>query len=62
MDYGAKYIRWAPFAKENPELDGKLPSYDHNYLLTASVRGCRMPPTMVPEFAHNIFRKPSATV
>lgn len=28
MDYGAKYIRWAPFAKENPELDGKLPSYD----------------------------------
>lgn len=27
MDYGAKYIRWAPFAKENPETAGKLPSY-----------------------------------
>lgn len=27
MDYGAKYIRWAPFAEENPEPDGKLPSY-----------------------------------
>ena len=27
MDYGAKYIRWAPFAAENPEPAGKLPSY-----------------------------------
>ena len=27
MDYGAKYIRWAPFAEENLEPDGKLPSY-----------------------------------
>lgn len=27
MDYGAKYIRWAPFAETNPEPDGKLPSY-----------------------------------
>lgn len=27
MDYGAKYIKWAPFAAENPEPAGKLPSY-----------------------------------
>lgn len=27
MDYGAKYIRWAPFAAENPEPAGKLPTY-----------------------------------
>lgn len=27
MDYGAKYIRWAPFAETNPEPDGKLPQY-----------------------------------
>lgn len=27
MDYGAKYIRWAPFSEENPEPEGKLPSY-----------------------------------
>lgn len=27
MDYGAKYIRWAPFADENPEPDGTLPNY-----------------------------------
>lgn len=27
MEYGAMYIRWAPFAKENPEPAGKLPSY-----------------------------------
>lgn len=27
MEYGARYIRWAPFAKENPEPAGKLPSY-----------------------------------
>ncbi len=28
MEYGAKYIRHAPFAKENPEPAGKLPKYD----------------------------------
>lgn len=28
MDYGAMYIKWASFAKENPEPAGKLPSYD----------------------------------
>ena len=28
MEYGAKYIRWAPFAKENPEAAGELPSYE----------------------------------
>ena len=28
MEYGAMYIRWAPFTKENPEPAGKLPSYD----------------------------------
>lgn len=27
MDYGAKYIKWAPFAEENPEPAGKLPLY-----------------------------------
>ncbi len=27
MDYGAKYIRWAPFAAVNPEPPKKLPSY-----------------------------------
>lgn len=27
MDYGAKYIRWAPFAAEDPEPDGALPNY-----------------------------------
>lgn len=27
MDYGAKYIRWAPFAETNPEPDGQLPDY-----------------------------------
>lgn len=27
MDYGAKYIRWAPFATTNPEPAGKLPTY-----------------------------------
>lgn len=27
MDYGAKYIRWAPFAAEDPEPAGKLPNY-----------------------------------
>lgn len=27
MDYGAKYIRWAQFAAENPEPAEKLPSY-----------------------------------
>ena len=27
MDYGAKYIRWAPFAAESPQKMGKLPSY-----------------------------------
>lgn len=27
MDYGAKYIRWAPFAAENAEEDHKLPKY-----------------------------------
>ena len=25
--YGAKYIRWAPFATENPETEGALPKY-----------------------------------
>ena len=24
MEYGAKYIRWAPFAKENPEITAAL--------------------------------------
>ena len=28
IEYGAKYIRWAPFAKEDPEAAGKLPSYE----------------------------------
>lgn len=28
MDYGALYLKWAPFAKENPEPAGKLPSYE----------------------------------
>lgn len=27
MDYGAKYIRWAPFVEENPEEPKKLPKY-----------------------------------
>lgn len=27
MDYGALYLKWAPFAKENPEPEGKLPQY-----------------------------------
>lgn len=27
MDYGAMYIKWAPFAAENSEPAGKLPSY-----------------------------------
>lgn len=27
MEYGAKYIRWAPFAAENAEPAGKLPTY-----------------------------------
>ncbi len=27
MDYGAKMLMWAPFAKEKPETAGKLPSY-----------------------------------
>lgn len=27
MDYGAMYIKWAEFAKENAETDGKLPKY-----------------------------------
>lgn len=27
MDYGAKYIKWAPFAEETPEPAGKLPLY-----------------------------------
>ena len=25
--YGAKYIRWAPFAEQNPEPAGAFPSY-----------------------------------
>ena len=25
--YGAKYIRWAPFAETTPETDGELPDY-----------------------------------
>ena len=28
MDYGAKMLQWAPFAKENAEAKGKLPKYD----------------------------------
>lgn len=27
MEYGAKYIRWAPFAETDPEPAGKLPAY-----------------------------------
>lgn len=27
MEYGAKYMRWAPFAETNPEPAGKLPTY-----------------------------------
>lgn len=27
MDYGAKMLMWAPFAKENAEMAGKLPKY-----------------------------------
>ena len=27
MEYGAKYILWAPFAAENAEEDHKLPKY-----------------------------------
>ncbi len=27
MDYGAMYIKWAPFAAENPEPAGRLPTY-----------------------------------
>lgn len=27
MEYGAKHIRWAPFAETDPEPDGKLPQY-----------------------------------
>lgn len=27
MEYGAKYIKWAPFAAEDPEPAGKLPKY-----------------------------------
>lgn len=27
MEYGTKYLQWAPFAKSNPEPDGALPNY-----------------------------------
>lgn len=27
MEYGAKYIRWAPFAAEDPEPAGKMPTF-----------------------------------
>ena len=27
MDYGAKMLQWAPFAAENTEPAGKLPTY-----------------------------------
>lgn len=30
MDYGAMYIKWAKFAEENAETDGKLPKYQES--------------------------------
>lgn len=35
MDYGAKYIRWAPFAEADPEPAGKLPNYGEPVTLGA---------------------------
>lgn len=35
MDYGAKYIRWAPFAEADPEPAGKLPNYGESVTLGA---------------------------